>query len=266
MPAPKAPVTGFVVWTGNAPDHIGMDFLLKMRRKTSPPLTEEQIKKYSGDVRGIVEVFIGLQRDDPKTRLITLTEQNKVLGKISRCSNRVVECLEAGKDYTNCLKKLKGLLDVNKINKNTLILLTKHLQKKGIRWFKDFLDMLEEGSVVSVLPGSVSVMEGEGWQLDLNVIPFLKHLASLNVSPETNHPRWANPDLAFLVTRLAPIWCEVTGRAYKTTGEISDSHKYRFYEWINEILKGIHCHDDITHDKVNEIAKRIVIQCLKKEK
>lgn len=253
MPARKAPVTGYVACRVQPSHAIRVKPLLQRRLAKCTQLTMSQVRGYRGTLRAILGFYIGLSANEEVGQSgITLTKQNNLLKKISNTANRLIGAIQSGKGYEKWSRRLRMELDVNTLHQTTKCIFTHHLLKNGIR-FKEFLDMLWD------YPISAEIDDPAAKALDLNFLSHLAHLATLRETPDTKLPRWPNPNLYFLVSELAPLWVEVTGRSWKHGQDISESHRYQFYEWLKSVLKSAGCYVPSGH-QVNSIAKHLKIE------
>ena len=260
MPSPKAPVSSYMICVAPHPPYgIRVKPLLKKRLKKCDAVSVEQISIYRKHLRDIIGAYIGLKSSsDLNTNvIITLTEQNKKLHKISTASRNLAKALAGRKPFDDTwLIRLRDAIDTNNLDLNTRTIIFNHLDKKDILYNK-FLDML--WPCLLVIQNGKQVPRPEGNRPDDKILPYLEHLASIRESRPSDVRRWADPHLYFLIEKLAPLWVATTGRTWKHSPEIGDKKRYHFYEWLSDVLTKAGCRG-VTANQVNAIAIQLKIK------
>ena len=115
MPSPKAPVSSYMICVAPHPPYgIRVKPLLKKRLKKCDAVSVEQISIYRKHLRDIIGAYIGLKSSsDLNTNvIITLTEQNKKLHKISTASRNLAKALAGRKPFDDTwLIRLRDAID-----------------------------------------------------------------------------------------------------------------------------------------------------------
>jgi len=248
-----------MMWADPHPPYsIRVKQLLKMRLKKCGTVSVKQIRIYRKHLRDTIGDYIGLKSssDFNINVVITQTEQDKKLHKISTAARNLAKALKGQKPFDTWLIRLRGAIDITGLDLNTQNIIFKHLGKKDILYNK-FLDML--WPCLLVIEDGKQIPRPEGNRPDEKILPYLEHLASIHESRSSNVRRWADPHLYFLVTQLAPLWVKATGRAWKHSQEISDKKRYHFYEWLSDVLIKAGCRG-VTAHQVNTIAMQLKIK------
>lgn len=257
MPAPKAPTSQFIAWR-RKPPYLKIKPLLKMRKKGLPPLSLNEIRDVHARLCEIVGFYMGLHSLERQGNAsITLTEQDKVLRGISLSARKLCIALQEA-DESKVWEKRKGWatrlrrkLDLNVLHSNVHIILSRHLRRAGIS-LKQFLDLLWDYPTQDELRPFFSP------EMKKVLLEKLLHLVSLTKTPDEKTPRWANPNHYFLVQSLARIWCEVTGRTHRHSGDY-EQKSYLFHIWLNSVLEEAGS-GGLSADQVNGIAQRLEIK------
>ena len=263
MPAPKAPMRQNTAWRMRPPYSVRVKSLVELRKKNMPPLSTEQIKDLRRRLRHAVGFYIG--RCNPSTNImatqvVTLTAQNDKLREISTAAKNLARTLRNRKDHTAWLNRLRDAVDSNRIDSNTQTIITHHLHHIEIQWYVNFLDRIWDGRLTHGYywdGGQMVKMDKDSFYAFADsLLPLLEHMAVLK-APATKMPRYADPNLHFLLTQfMIPLWIEVTGRTHKHGN--NKEIPYYFYVWLSDTLGKADCKNGLSIDRVKKIARSFI--------
>jgi hypothetical protein len=158
----------------------------------------------------------------------TATELRKSVSAIVKAAQRFVA--------SPTWKLADDLLTRLEINRNVETVIRQGLRISGAEWVLLKREMRRQ-LAVGVVPGESPAAVAERSVRIAGLVLLMARFDVAMVAPESG--RWADPALFRLVSVLAPLWKEVTGRA---AGPLSDNwgkegRQFLFADWLEEM----HC-------------------------
>ena len=240
-----------------------------MRKKHSN-LSADQIRDYRQRLRHALGFY--KSKELAGGQYITLTQRDTSLSQISTAARGLGKALRTDKACKKWLEKLKNHLDAHNICPQIEKVVALQLRDKCNISLKDLRDMLwgvpseyvdKKRFFIKAdqAPDNSHLkhLARERQKMKRDLPTCLDTLTVLHELPETKIPRWANPDLAFLVEKLAPLWVTVTGRTWKRTETVDGGKTSYFADWIINVLREAGC-GPVTIDQIHEIAKLLKIR------
>ena len=267
MPAPKAPHPHMTAWVAPQLSYrIRLKPLVDKRKKEKTCPSVEEIREYRKEVREIVKFYVGRirqRKSDNLLNAVTLTEQKGTLAKISTAAQNLGEGIRARdkRSIKAWIQRLRDAADVNYLGQSTQIVITSHLRQRDILSYRQFLDSIWDKRLIYFIcqpaVGSTPWTKNDkdtAYNYADSLLPILDYVAILKKVALGKAPRHSDPDLYFLIVRLAPIWEKITGRSSTHGKDISKSHRYHFFEWIGETLKIVDALHGLSVETVRTIA------------